>query len=106
MQITNISDAKANLSQLIRLVQENNQTIIIGKAGKPIAVLSAYKEDNTPRILGGSWQGNVIINDDASDTDIADSFYNTSIFSVFPAHNKLPLIRFNRHNRQTIALAD
>ena len=82
MQITNISDAKANLSHLIKLVQENDETIIIGKAGKPVAVLSAYKEDNSPRELGGSWEGNVSVNDDAdeSGSSIIDSFYNSSIF--------------------------
>ncbi|MFV2056368.1 MAG: type II toxin-antitoxin system Phd/YefM family antitoxin [Thiohalomonadales bacterium] len=79
MQITNISDAKANLSHLIKRVQENNETIIIGKAGKPVAVLSAYKEDDSPRKLGGSWEGKVIINADSENT-IIDSFYNSKIF--------------------------
>ena len=37
MQITNISEAKPSLSHLIKRVQETNEPIIIGKAGKPVA---------------------------------------------------------------------
>jgi len=82
MYITNISEAKASLSQLIKKVQENDEAIIIGKAGKPIAVLTKYKEDSSPRKLGGSWEGKVTISDDfdQSDDDITDSFYDSSIF--------------------------
>ena len=82
MQITNISDAKASLSQLIKNVQENDEDVIIGKAGKPIAVLSKYKEDSSPRKLGGSWEGKVIISDDFDHPDDAsvDSFYDSKIF--------------------------
>lgn len=82
MQITNISEAKASLSHLIKVVQETNEPIIIGKAGKPIAVLSAYKEDSTPRKLGGSWEGRVEISEDFDNTDdaLTDSFYQSTIF--------------------------
>lgn len=82
MQITNISDAKASLSHLIKTVQETNEPIIIGKAGKPVAILSAFKEDNSPRQLGGSWSGKVEIaeNCDQLDEQLIDSFYNSSIF--------------------------
>ncbi len=79
MQITNISDAKASLSSLIKQVQETNEPIIIGKAGNPIAILSAFKKDNSPRKLGGSWEGNVTITDDF-DQAITDSFYNSTLF--------------------------
>ncbi len=81
MQITNISDAKASLSQLIKIVQETNQPVIIGKAGKPVAVLSAFKEDKTQRKLGGSWEGKVIIagDFDESDADLIDAFYNSTM---------------------------
>ena len=44
MHITNISDAKANLSRLIKIVQETDEPIIIAKAGQPVAVLSVYKK--------------------------------------------------------------
>ena len=82
MHITNISEAKASLSHLIKMVQETNEPIIIGKAGKPVAVLSAYKEDYSPRKLGGSWEGKVKISDDFDQTDntLVDSFYNSTIF--------------------------
>lgn len=82
MQITNISDAKASLSHLIKTVQETNEPIIIGKAGKPVAILSAFKEDNSPRQLGGSWNGKVEIaeNFDQLDEQLIDSFYNASLF--------------------------
>ncbi len=82
MQITNISDAKASLSHLIKTVQETNEPIIIGKAGKPVAILSAFMEDNSPRQLGGSWNGKVEIaeNFDQLDEQLIDSFYNASLF--------------------------
>ncbi len=82
MQITNISEAKASLSFLIKQVQETRQPIIIGKAGTPVAVLSAYSEDDSPRTLGGSWEGKVKIADDFDDTndEIIDSFYQSHLF--------------------------
>ena len=82
MQITNISEAKASLSYLIQLVQETNEPVIIGKAGKPVAVLSAFRVDESPRALGGSWEGKVEIAEDFDEADemLIDSFYNSSIF--------------------------
>ena len=86
MHITNISDAKASLSQLIKKVQDKDESVIIGKAGKPVAIISKYKEDSSPRKLGGSWEGTVFLADDFdhSDDDIADSFYDSSIFPDKP----------------------
>lgn len=82
MHIKTISEAKANLSYLIKMVQETDEPVIIGKAGKPIAVLSAYNQDNSPRKLGGSWEDNVKFLDGFHETDekILDSFYNSTIF--------------------------
>ncbi len=82
MQITNISEAKASLSHLIKTVQETNEPIIIGKAGEPVAVLSAYKKDRSPRQLGGSWEGKVKISADFDETDqdIIDLFYDSALF--------------------------
>ena len=82
MQITNISDAKASLSQLIKIVQETNEPIIIGKAGNPVAILSAYKQNPSPRTLEGNWAGKVKIMDDfdAPSDDLTDLFYNSTIF--------------------------
>jgi antitoxin (DNA-binding transcriptional repressor) of toxin-antitoxin stability system len=81
MQITNISEAKASLSRLIQLVQETNEPIIIGKAGKPVAVLSVFKEEGSPRKLGGSWEGRVEIAEDFDEPDdmLVDSFYDAPI---------------------------
>jgi len=81
MQITNISEAKSSLSYLIKRVQETNESIIIGKAGKPVAVLSAFKKDFTSRKLGGSWEGQVKISDDfETDKETINSFYESPIF--------------------------
>jgi len=82
MKITNISQAKTSLSYLIKQVQETNEPIIIGKAGKPIAILSAFKENQSPRKLGGSWEGKAKITDffDKTDNELINSFYNSSVF--------------------------
>ena len=82
MQITNISEAKTSLSQLIKSVQTTHKPIIIGKAGKPVAVLSAYTEDNSQRELKGNWKGKVKISKDfdKTDSEIEDLFYNSEIF--------------------------
>lgn len=76
MLITNISDAKAQLSRLIEEVRQGKQ-IIIGKAGKPVAVLSPYKVDEEPRKLGGSWEGKVNMADDFDTLpkEIMEAFY-------------------------------
>lgn len=86
MNITNISEAKSSLSHLIKVVQETDEPIIIGKAGEPVAVLSAYKKSSIPRKLGGSWEGKVIISEDfdKTDDDITNDFYSSSIFPVKP----------------------
>lgn len=82
MQITNISDAKASLSRLVKFVQETDETVIIGRAGEPVAVLSAYRKDKEPRKLGGSWEGKVFMSPDFDEVDeeISESFYDSSIF--------------------------
>jgi len=82
MHITNISDAKASLSHLIKQVQETNEPVIIGKAGKPVAILSPYKGETSPRELGGSWEGKVRIAADFDDVDetIGDEFYRSDLF--------------------------
>lgn len=73
--ITNISDAKASLSKLIERV-EKGERIIIGRAGKPVAVLCAWESNQEPRQLGGSWEGQVWIADDFDElpAELADAF--------------------------------
>ncbi len=86
MLITNISEAKTNLSYLIKTVQETQEPIIIGKAGEPVAILSAFNKDHLPRQLGGSWEGKVKISPDFDDMneEIAAGFYNSEIFPAKP----------------------
>jgi prevent-host-death family protein len=86
MQITNISEAKASLSHLIKVIQETNDPIIIGKAGEPVAILTAFKRESLPRQLGGSWEGKVSVSKDFDEAnkEIIDSFYNSSLFPETP----------------------
>lgn len=64
MQITNISDAKANLSRLIEKVMQGEE-VVIGKAGKPVARIVPYDLNATPRQLGaGQWRGQIWLAED------------------------------------------
>lgn len=64
MQITNISEAKANLSKLVEQALRGEE-VIIGKAGKPVVKLVAYNLDPSPRQLGiGQWRGQIWMADD------------------------------------------
>ena len=74
MYITNISEAKAQLSALIEKVLAG-QDVIIGKAGKPVAKLVAYRQDETPR-EPGALRGKIKIADDFEELpeDIAEAF--------------------------------
>ena len=38
---------------------EEGHTVLIGRAGKPVAMLVPYRVDTTPRQLGGTWCGHV-----------------------------------------------
>src|SRR5437667_12751210 len=58
MIITNIHQAKSQLSKLIERVQQGEE-IIIGKAGKPVAKLVPYRENRKPRKPGGRWKGKI-----------------------------------------------
>ncbi|MCP4749427.1 MAG: type II toxin-antitoxin system prevent-host-death family antitoxin [Proteobacteria bacterium] len=74
MQITNISEAKAQLSALIEKVQAG-EDVIIGKAGKPVARLIRYENNRQPR-YPGAWKGKIKIADDFDELpeDIAKAF--------------------------------
>lgn len=61
-RVVNISEAKAQLSKLVDRARRGER-VIIGKAGEPVAVLTAYRSDDRPRPLGG-WAGQVWIADD------------------------------------------
>ena len=51
MPITNISEAKAQLSALIERVLAGEE-IVIGKAGKPVAKLVPFERPVRPRVPG------------------------------------------------------
>ena len=74
MLITNISEAKAQLSALIERVMAG-QEVIIGKAGKPVAKLVSYEPTEKPR-KPGALKGKIIIVDDFDELpdDIAEAF--------------------------------
>ena len=62
MPITNISEAKAQLSALIERVLAGDE-VIIGKAGKPVARLVHYERPEGPR-KPGALRGKIKIADD------------------------------------------
>lgn len=62
MAITNITEAKAQLSALIERVLEGEE-IIIGKAGKPVARLVPFERPLRPR-QPGALAGRIVIAED------------------------------------------
>jgi prevent-host-death family protein len=74
MYITNISEAKAQLSALIEKVLAGEE-VIIGKAGKPVARLVRYERSEEPR-RPGALKGKIKIADDFDELpeDIAKAF--------------------------------
>jgi prevent-host-death family protein len=74
MMITNISEAKSQLSALIKKVM-SGQEVIIGKAGKPVAKIVRYERSDKPR-HPGALRGKIKISDDFDELpeDIAKAF--------------------------------
>ena len=74
MQITNISEAKAQFSALIEKVISGKE-VIIGKAGKPVAKIVRYNQNEEPRIPG-AMQGKIHIAEDFDElpADIGAAF--------------------------------
>jgi prevent-host-death family protein len=74
MLITNVSEAKAQLSALLERVRRGEE-VILGKAGRPIAKLVPYEAQATPR-RPGALRGRIrIANDfDQLPSDIAAAF--------------------------------
>ncbi len=64
MQV-NIHEAKTNLSQLLKRVDEG-QEIIIARAGKPVARLVAYAHKPDQRVAGSA-KGRVTLAEDFND---------------------------------------
>lgn len=67
MQITNIHQAKTNLSKLIEKTQQGEE-VIIAKSGKPVAKLVAYKEKLKPR-KPGALKGKIFVPDNFNEED-------------------------------------
>ncbi len=65
MRITNIHEAKTNLSKLIEAVLAG-EDVIIAEAGKPVIRMIPYQENKQPRTPGG-WEGKVTMSDDFDD---------------------------------------
>ena len=65
MKISNIHEAKSQLSKLIESALAGEE-IIIAKAGKPLVKLIPYQKDKSPRTPGG-WEGKVVMSDDFDD---------------------------------------
>ncbi len=74
MHVTNISEAKAQLSALIEKVLAGEE-VIIGKAGKPVAKLVRYERSTEPR-RPGALKGKIKIAKDFDELpdDIAEAF--------------------------------
>jgi prevent-host-death family protein len=74
MHITNVSEAKAQLSALIERVLAGEE-VIIGKAGKPVAKLVKYRRSEEKR-QPGALKGQIKIADDFDELpkDIAEAF--------------------------------
>jgi len=62
MQIVNVYEAKTHLSRLLEQAATGEE-IVIAKAGKPLARLIPYQEEQLPR-EPGYWRGRVHIADD------------------------------------------
>jgi prevent-host-death family protein len=52
MRIVNIHEAKTHLSRFVAEVADRRETIIIAKAGKPMARLVPYTPERPQRIFG------------------------------------------------------
>lgn len=62
MDMVNIHETKTHLSKLIRRVKGGEQ-FVIAVSGKPVAVVSPYQGDPSPR-QAGSMRGKIWIADD------------------------------------------
>ena len=75
MLISNIHEAKTNLSKLIELALLGKE-VVVARAGKPVAKIIKYKP-NKKKSLAGIWKGKVWMSDDFNkeDKEINKLFY-------------------------------
>lgn len=76
LQMTNIYQAKTNLSQLVNLAL-SGEDVVIAKAGKPVAKLVPYMVEKKPRTFG-KFKGQISVADDfdEEDEEINKLFYD------------------------------
>ena len=74
MILKNISEAKSQLSALVESVLSGEE-VIIGKAGKPLVLMTVYSEKKKKR-CPGALRGKIKMADDFDELppDIADAF--------------------------------
>jgi prevent-host-death family protein len=74
MVVNTVTEAKANLSQLLDLVDKGEE-VILSRAGKPVAILEPYRRSGRPR-QPGSLRGQIRISADfdALPLEIAEAF--------------------------------
>ncbi len=74
MEITNIHEAKSQLSKLIERAMEG-EDVVIARAGTPMVRLVPIRQNETPR-EGGQWKGKIRIADDFDEwpEDLASAF--------------------------------
>lgn len=77
--MTNIYQAKTNLSQLVAQALAGNE-VIIAKAGKPVVKLVPYAVEKKPRTFG-KFKGQISVSDDFDEEDevINKMFYNGNL---------------------------
>ena len=73
MQTVNIHEAKTHLSRLLEAV-ESGEEVVIARAGKPVATLSAYKVPQNKIAPPGSMQGQDWWMSDDFDAPLDDLF--------------------------------
>ncbi|MEX0895929.1 MAG: type II toxin-antitoxin system prevent-host-death family antitoxin [Patescibacteria group bacterium] len=77
MKIVNIHQAKTHFSALVDAVGKG-QTVVIGKAGKPVVKLIKYSSStDSPQPRPGMYSGAITISDDftAESDEISQLFY-------------------------------
>jgi prevent-host-death family protein len=82
MEIANIGEAKAHLSELINKALAGEE-VILARANMPIAKIIPYTPELKPRV-GGFIKGQIIMEDEEAskitDAEIADLMLNSPIF--------------------------
>jgi prevent-host-death family protein len=74
MEVTNIHEAKSQLSKLVDRALKGEE-VIIARAGKPMVRLVPIRDSESPR-KGGQWKGKIRIAEDFDvlPDDVARSF--------------------------------